>query len=82
MDWPSRVGEQLTLSLDDVRSQSLEPWEGRSPRELTKAWKTFKLSAIPPGGSASKRDVRGSAQDKGCSDPEQLLLFLEVKPHE
>ena len=33
----SRVGDQFELALDDVRLKcSPEPWEGRSPRDLTR----------------------------------------------
>jgi len=42
----SRVGEQLVLSLDDVRLQRVvEPWDGRSPRVLTAAYERFTLKA-------------------------------------
>lgn len=42
----SRIGDQLTLALDDVRLQRVvEPWEGRSPRELTAAYERFILKA-------------------------------------
>jgi len=55
-----RIGEQLALRLDDVRLKRVvqEPWNGVSPRELTKAFQTFKLSAIPPGGAASRCSLR------------------------
>ena len=43
-----RVGDQYELVLDDVRS--VVPWEGKSPRELTRAFQTFSLGAHPPGG--------------------------------
>ncbi len=37
-------GEQLELSLDDVRlKQAVVPWSGQSPRELTAAYKRFRL---------------------------------------
>jgi len=39
----SRVGEQLALSLDDVRLQI--PWNGVSPRVLTAAYARFTLKA-------------------------------------
>ena len=55
MKGPPRIGEQYVLALDDVRlKRAVEPWEGTSPRALTKAAKMFKLSAIPPGGAAPK----------------------------
>ncbi len=39
-----RIGDQLELSLDDVRLQRVVvPWSGSSPRVLTKAWKRFSL---------------------------------------
>ena len=44
--YPSRVGDQLELALDDVRLQRrVAPWGGRSPRELTRAHRRFTLKA-------------------------------------
>ncbi len=53
---------QLELSLGDRCLE--EPWGGRSPRELTEAWKRFKFS--PVGGK------RGDES----KDSMQLDLFL------
>jgi len=55
------VGTQLELQLDDVRredpeeltacsSAASEPWEGVSPRVLTRSYKLFSLGAPPPWG--------------------------------
>ncbi len=46
-------GEQLELALDDERrtlSERVAPWEGVSPRLLTKAFEKFSLGAPPPWG--------------------------------
>ena len=46
------VGSQLELELDDTLLEGLvvEPWGGRSPRELTAAFERFSLGALPRGG--------------------------------
>ena len=40
--------DQLELELDDARLRI--PWDGRSPRSLTKCGKLFSLKACPTGG--------------------------------
>ena len=58
---------QLELELNDARLSI--PWDGRSPRSLTKCGKLFILAESPTGGLI---------QD----DPNQYTLFLQqVKPH-
>ena len=42
------IGEQLELQLDDARLRI--PWDGRSPRTLTRCGKLFILAEPPPGG--------------------------------
>ena len=46
----SRVGEQLELELAGPGLVWREPWEGKSPRALTRAAETFSLRALPAGG--------------------------------
>ena len=41
-----RLHEQLELKLEGIDA----PWEGRSPRVLTKAYLRFSFQAPPPGG--------------------------------
>ncbi len=42
---------QLELELDDVRQVRVKvPWDGRSPRVLTKAFEKFSLGAHPGRG--------------------------------
>ena len=68
-------GSQLELPLSDTRV--CLPWAGISPRELTRAWKTFSLKAHPAGGPHANAISGVDAHFKeGCSDPEQLLLFI------
>ena len=57
--------EQLELELDDVRVRI--PWDGVSPRMLTKCGKLFSLKAAPARGSI------GNA-------PDQLTMFLKGTP--
>jgi len=40
----------LELELEDCRRDPRGPWEGRSPRGLTKAFRKFSLAAPPPWG--------------------------------
>jgi len=47
---PSRKGEQLELELAGPGLVWLEPWEGKSPRTLTGAYKRFSLGAPPARG--------------------------------
>ena len=42
------IGDQLELALDDRRVSI--PWNGISPRLLTKCGKLFSLKAFPTGG--------------------------------
>ena len=45
------VGEQLELDLRDARLDSSEgPWEGVSPRVLTKSYNRFRLGPTPARG--------------------------------
>ncbi len=46
----SRIGEQLELELAGPGRAWREPWEGKSPRVLTRTFKTFSLRALPAGG--------------------------------
>ena len=57
---------QLELELDDARLRI--PWGGRSPRTLTKMWKSRILAEFPTGGPI--RDAL-----------EQLLIFLKGSPN-
>ncbi len=65
-------GRQLELELDDVRRAV--PWDGRSPRELTRVWKTFSLGAPPTGGLHAA--LKSAHYVEGWADPAQLLLFV------
>ncbi len=47
---PSRIGDQLELELAGPGRAWLEPWEGKSPRGLTKTAQKFSLGAPPAGG--------------------------------
>ncbi len=58
----SRVGDQFVMTLDDVRSKT--PWDGASPRSLTKCAKLFSLGA-------------GGASRSNLDDPDQLCLYLQ-----
>ena len=52
----SRVGDQLVLSLDDVRvKRAVVPWDGQSPRVLTAAYQKYKLK---PQGGGHEVDIR------------------------
>ena len=51
-------------------------WEGRSPRELTKAFKTFSLGA-PPTGVLRGYEPLGKKKKKLLSFGEQLSFKLE-----
>jgi len=44
------VGEQLELDLPNTRYRGWEPWEGVTPRGLTRAFVKFSLGAHPAGG--------------------------------
>jgi len=61
----SRIGEQLELRLPGMLCMHEMPWGGRSPRELTAAYKRVTLKA-----QAAK-----STSDF-VSDPRQLDLWL------
>jgi len=53
-----REGDQLVLALDDVRLQRVVvPWDGRSPRVLTKAYQRFKFTAQGGGHEVDPRQV-------------------------
>ena len=43
----TRDGDQLEMF---VVAEVEEPWGGKSPRVLTRAFETFSLGAHPPGG--------------------------------
>ena len=65
---PSPVNsEQLQLELGDARVAV--PWDGTSPRALTRCAKLFSLKAPPA------RVLRADA------DPAQLTLFLKGNPY-
>ncbi len=74
---PLHIGEQLELKLSGIGLAWREPWEGRSPRELTKVAALIRLRPRPPGGSAgicSTGDVHNGEELQGV----QLLLpFIE-----
>ena len=53
--------EQLELELDDARL--VIPWDGRSPRSLTRMWKSRIVAELPAGGP-----IRNA--------PNQYTLFL------
>ena len=74
----SRVGEQLELVLLDKRlKRVVRPWGGRSPRDLTRSSRMFKLGASPPGGSAGGWEAVGLSGL--VRDPDQLLLFSDLE---
>ena len=53
-----RVGEQLGLSLDDVRlKRRVELWGGVSPRVLTRSYNRFTLKAQGGGHGVDFRQV-------------------------
>jgi len=62
------VGEQLELPLDDVRP----PWQGRSPRELTKCRLRFASLERKIGGTGRAHQSDSGAENKG--GPEGGLL--------
>jgi len=54
----SRIGEQLVLSLDDVRlKRVVVPWDGLSPRDLTRAGLRRILTAQDGGHEVDPRQV-------------------------
>ena len=57
--------EQLVLELDDARLRI--PWDGRSPRSLTRCGKLFILEELPTGGPEV--------------DPNQFTHFLKGIHH-
>ncbi len=60
----SRIGEQLELSLDDVRLQRVVvPWNGVSPRVLTRAYSRFIL------------ETQGGGHEV---DPHQVEIFADA----
>ncbi len=66
----SRKGDQLVLSLDDVRVRRVViPWDGRSPRALTRAARALIFEA-----QAGKRHERHEI------DRQQLDLFEKRGP--
>ncbi len=72
----THIGDQLELGLDDVRPRiQEEPWGGRSPRELTKAWITFSLEARRASGSNRNVSCEG-LKFIGELREAQLLLFI------
>ncbi len=65
----SRIGEQLNLfdcTVGNLRGR-LDPWEGRSPRELTTAYKRFTLK------------TQGEKKLSGPKDSEQYDLWLPIQ---
>ncbi len=71
---PPHVGDQLELELAGPGRAWLEPWGGKSPRELTRTFKAFSLRAPPAGGLHA--DEKVSAQNDVRSSWSQLDLFL------
>ncbi len=67
----SRDVSQYELQLDDKRQ--CIPWQGRSPRVLTKMWKTISFEALPPGGLVEFPNAR---INELARSPGQLLLFI------
>jgi len=63
------MGEQLVLLLED-RRQAV-PWEGDSPRTLTRGYLL---------GVDKSRKFGEGASRIGRSDPRQLTLFLKGSP--
>ena len=51
----------MELALADPRADVLVPWEGKSPRVLTKAFRMFSLGALPARGL---RDLVGVPAQK------------------
>ncbi len=70
------VGEQLSLELAGPGRSWLEPWGGKSPRGLTKAFERFSLRASPAGGP-----IRNASRpsDKEQEELVQLLLPFLIK---
>jgi len=60
-----RDSDELELLLGDVVVRI--PWDGVTPRSLTKAWKTRMLEAAPTGGPI-------------LNDSIQVEMFLEGTP--
>jgi len=73
----SRIGEQLVLSLDDVRLQRVSvPWSGVSPRVLTKGHEVVILKA-----QAAKSMGDSVSADQGDLWPEWIKgPFYEGAP--
>jgi len=67
---PSRIGEQLELELAGPGRAWREPWEGKSPRVLTKTFERFSLGAPPTGGL--------HADDTLCTGLEEQQLEFEL----
>jgi len=65
----SRAGSQLVLQLEDRRL--VVPWEGRSPRELTK-WRLRNVDK-------SRKMAEAARRDDFDPDPAQYTLFLKGK---
>ncbi len=61
--------EQCELALADKRL--VIPWDGRSPRSLTRVWKTLSLGAPPTGGLHVAPKTTGLIRS-----PDQFLLLL------
>ena len=66
--------EQLLESIEVVPSCS-EPWEGKSPRELTQAFQKFSLGAPPPGGLHADETC---LHEISAGPTDQLDLFLHL----
>ena len=72
---PLLISEQLDLELAGPGLAWREPWGGRSARVLTRSFKLFTLSALPPGGLRPNEEVRQLHMQKGWSAPDQFLFF-------
>ncbi len=67
-----RVGDQLGLELVDPAKGRSEPWGGRSPRSLTRAFEMFSLGAHP---ARVLRGVKTCKANKAELHTDELELF-------
>jgi len=71
------MGEQLELELFGPGLPFREPWGGRSPRELTRAYILFSLRALPPGGVMEDAIAGGKVIVENCPSEQLGFPFLE-----
>ena len=76
MEHSPTKSDQLDLWPVDTGRAGRVPWGGVSPRTLTKAFNSFSLGALPPGGLRGGQEKREVLQEKKESSSIQLELFL------